>query len=298
MNKRPCSHLGILLAILSSLIASPHASGESKAPTPQHQWRLGISGWGFHRFTLFEALEKCQGLGIPYYDGISFQKVSRDIDRPFDANLGAEELEKVKAKVRATGVQIPVLYYAKMPTTDEACQQVFEFGKSMGIQTFISEPAPESLDLLEQYCNEYQINLALHNHGPDQTPHYWHPKKVLEHCKERGPRIGVCPDTGYWMRAGIDPIAGINLLGNRILTIQLHDLNERTPEGHDVPWGTGVGQIAEVLKAIHRLKLAPTLIGLEYSYAFENNLPAMARSARYFKEQQNALFPKAGSSEK
>ena len=104
---------------------------------------------------------------------------------------------------------------------------------------------------------------------------------MLEVCKGRSKRIGACPDTGYWIRSGIDPIEGIRKLGDRLITIQPHDLNERSPEGHDVPWGTGKSNFEAMLREIHRLGLKPTVIGLEYSYHFEDNMAEMAECVKF-----------------
>jgi hypothetical protein len=67
----------------------------------------------------------------------------------------------------------------------------------MGIETFISEPPPESLDVIVRFCDEFDIKLAIHNHGADQSPIYWRPEGVLEVCQGRSKRIGACPETGY-----------------------------------------------------------------------------------------------------
>ncbi len=287
MTPRPLKPIRIsaLVAGLTVLFSSfQSVSGADTEPkSVRSSWRLGISGWGLHRYTLFEAIELVQQMGLKDYDGLSFQKVSLKIQKPFNADLSSGELDEVVAYLRDKDVRLPVFYYAKFPTDAGQCRRVFEFGRRLGIQTFVSEPAPDQLDLLETFCTEFQIQLALHNHGPEQTRHYWHPDKVLAHCQGRSPLIGVCPDTGYWMRAGVDPVAGIRKIGSRLITLQLHDLNERSPEGHDVPWGTGVGQVKDVLAVMEALKLRPTLVGLEYSYDFENNLEAMKRSIAYFR---------------
>ena len=283
--------ISLLLGTSSVIIgAQPNSSKSAGADRIMpSQWQLGISGWGLHRFTLFEAIEKVQSLGLSAYDGLSFQKVSSEINKNFDASLAPEDLSRISAKLKKHGITIPVFYYAKMPTNETDCRKVFDFGRQMGIKTFVSEPAVESLDLLEEFCDIYDINLALHNHGPKQSPHYWNPSKVLEHCQGRSRRIGVCPDTGYWIRAGVDPVKGIRQIGERLITIQLHDLNEKSSEGHDVPWGTGIGNVAQVLQELSRLNLHPTLIGLEYSYDFTDNLPEMKDSIKHFNQRIKAM---------
>jgi sugar phosphate isomerase/epimerase/type 1 glutamine amidotransferase len=245
-------------------------------------WRLAVTAWGLHRFTLLETIEKTRQLGLSHIEGLSFQKVSAEIPKNFDSHLTDEEVEFIRLKMDDAGVSMPTCYYARIPDDEEGCRRVFEFCRSLGIETLISEPPPETLDLLERFCDLYDIQLAIHNHGPDPSPVYWRPEGVLEICQGRSHRIGACADTGYWIRSGIDPIEGIRKLGDRLISIQLHDLNERSPRGHDVPWGTGQGAIENLLLEIHRLGLRPTVIGLEYSHDFLDNLPQMARSIEFF----------------
>ena len=247
-------------------------------------WRIGVTAWGLHKFTLCETIDKTRELGLNYVGGLSFQKVSKDIPKNFDANLTDKELEQIRLKMDAAGVRMPTCFYAKIPGDEEGCRKVFEFGRKMGVETFISEPVPESLDVIERFCDDYDINLAIHNHGPDQSPVYWKPENVLEVCKGRSKRIGACPDTGYWIRAGVDPIQGIRTLGDRLITIQPHDLDELTPEGHDVPWGTGKAKFEKMLRELRRLGIKPTLIGLEYSYDFLDNMPEMAECVEFFNQ--------------
>ena len=101
-------------------------------------------------------------------------------------------------------------------------------------------------------------------------------------CQRRSMRIGACPDTGYWLRSGIDPIAGVRKLGRRLLTIQPHDLNELSPQGHDVPWGTGQARFAALVREVHRLGTKPTLFGLEYSHNYRDNMAEMSQSIEFF----------------
>jgi sugar phosphate isomerase/epimerase len=89
---------------------------------------------------------------------------------------------------------------------------------------------------------------------------------VLALCEGRSERIGAAPDLGYWLRHGIDPVEAVRLLKDRVLTIQMHDLQERGPNGHDVPWGSGAGNSRGFFEELHRLGIKPAMIGLEYSH--------------------------------
>jgi type 1 glutamine amidotransferase len=245
-------------------------------------WRLGVAMWGLNTFTLMEGVEKTRQLGLSSVCGLSFQKVSAEIPQFCDAELTDAQLETIRLQMDAAGVSMPVFFYATIPSDEAGCRKVFEFGRKLGIETFISEPPPEALDVIERFCDEYDIQLAIHNHGPEQSPIYWRPEGVLEVCQGRSKRIGACPDTGYWIRAGIDPIEGVRKLGDRLITIQAHDLDQCTPDGHDVPWGTGKAQFAELIREMRRLGITPTQFDLEYSYKFEDNLAESAACIEYF----------------
>jgi sugar phosphate isomerase/epimerase len=185
-------------------------------------------------------------------------------------------------KLDAAGVRLLTYYLPQIPGDEAACRKVFEFGRKIGIETFMSEPAPEALDLIAKYCDEYDLNVAIHNHDRKQSPNSWNPQGILTLCQGRTKRLGACGDLGYWMRSGIDPIEALRTLKDRLITVQMHDLQELSPEGHDVPWGTGVGKTEQFLNEIHRLGIKPTMFGLEYSYNWFDSMPDIARSIAFF----------------
>jgi sugar phosphate isomerase/epimerase len=154
----------------------------------------------------------------------------------------------------------------------------------MGVATFMGEPKPEQLDLLDKLANEYGINIAIHNHDQGISPIYWRPENVLKACEGRSKRIGACPDLGYWLRSGIDPIEALRILKDRIHVVHMHDLHEPGGHGHDVPWGTGIGKSAECFRELHRLGVKPTMIGIEYAHDWMESMPKIAKSIEFFNE--------------
>jgi sugar phosphate isomerase/epimerase len=101
-------------------------------------------------------------------------------------------------------------------------------------------------------------------------------------CANRGPHIGVCADIGYWMRSGVDIVAAVGTVGHRLFVVQTHDLHELTPEGHDVPWGTGAAPLQAFIEEVHRQGIKPKKFGLEYSYDWYDSMPEVEQSARFF----------------
>lgn len=290
-------YLGAAQFVLGDLeVPTTPSAGLTPALAAQETlgWPLGITAYTFHKYTLFETIDKTEQLGLAYLGGLSFQKVSKDIPKNFDARLSDDELKAIRLKLDDAGVRLLTHFYAQIPGDEAGCRVVFEFARKMGIETLISEPPVTSLDTIEGFCNEYDINLAIHNHGPEQSPHYWSPERVMQVCAGRGARVGVCADIGYWMRSGIDPVAAVKTIGQRLLVVQMHDLHELSAEGHDVPWGTGVGRSEAFLKEIHHQGIKPRMFGLEYSYDWFDSMPEVTQSARFFDKVTLALVKQPG----
>jgi type 1 glutamine amidotransferase/sugar phosphate isomerase/epimerase len=245
-------------------------------------WPLAITAYTFHKFTLFETIEKTAQLGLPYLEGLSFQKVSAELPKDLDPQLSDAELNLVRQKLDEAGVRMLTYYYHRIPGDEAGCRKVFEFGRKLGIEALLSEPDPKDLDLIERFCNEYNISVALHNHDAKASPHYWDPELIAKLCAGRGRHIGACGDLGYWMRSGIDPIAAARVLKQRLLTVQVHDLDARTPAGADVPWGTGAGQTEQFFRELHALGLRPKAIGVEYSRNWLESLPEVRACIEFF----------------
>lgn len=247
-------------------------------------WRFGLAVYSFKDLTLFETVDKAAELGIWYLDGLNVQKVSPAIDKQFDYKLSKDELLMVRQKLLSQGIVITNYYIHNIPNNEEECRKIFEFGKFMGIEAFISEPKPEALDLIENYCEEYDIQLAIHNHKSDISPEYWDPRKLMEQVKGRSPLIGACGDVGYWIRSGISPVNAIETLGERLITLQMHDLHDLSEDGHDVAWGTGASKAGAFLEILASKNIRPNLISLEYSYNWGKSMPDIKKSKVFFDE--------------
>jgi sugar phosphate isomerase/epimerase len=245
-------------------------------------WRLGVEAYTFHKFTFFETLKRAAKLGLPYVGGLSFQRVGGQIAKNFEPGLSDDELRTIRFQLDAAGLRLLTYYIHDIPADEPGCRRVFEFGRKLGIETFMTEPKLETLDTIERMADAYGINVALHNHDPKASPHYWSPDAILAVCQGRSERLGAAADVGYWLRAGLDPVEGLRKLGRRLITLQMHDLDAATPQGTDVPWGTGQGRAEAIFRELQRLAVRPTMIGLEYSKDFENNTEAVARCADYF----------------
>lgn len=243
-------------------------------------WRLGCQAYSFNRYTFYEAIDKTASLGLHYIEAYPGQKLSEDKpDARTDESLTPELRREIKAKLADSGVKLVNYGVCGLSKDLDACRRTFAFAKDMGIETIVSEPAPDAFDTIEKLCDEYQINVALHNHP--KPSRYWNPETVLELCQGRSKRIGACADTGHWMRSELEPVAQIKKLEGRIISFHFKDLNKFGGGAHDVPWGTGEGNVKAILTEIHRQGIQ-AVFSIEYEHNWTSSLPEIAQGVAYF----------------
>src|SRR5512136_1346747 len=144
------------------LVASARAQSPSAADPLG--WRLGCAAWSFNRFTFFEAVEKTAALKMHYIEAFEGQRLSRDNEMNMGVDMPADAVEKVRLKLAAEGVQLTSIYIHSLPGVESECRRPFEFCRKLGIETIVSEPAPDALNVIEKLCDEYRVNVAIHNH--------------------------------------------------------------------------------------------------------------------------------------
>ncbi len=238
-------------------------------------WRLGCQAYSFNQFTFYEAVDKNASLGLRVIEAYPGQTLSKEKpDVKVGPGMSAQVRKEVKKKLADSDVKLACF------GVTGADRATFEFAKDMGIETITSEPPFEAFDEIEKLCEEFQINVALHNHP--EPSRYWNPETVLKHCQGRSKRIGACADTGHWMRSGISPLDAVKKLEGRIISFHFKDLNKYGKQGaHDVPWGTGKANVKAVLKEVHRQKLE-AVFSIEYEHNWLNSLPEIAQCVKYF----------------
>lgn len=279
MHRSWLKSLLVSVGVLVGGVGGWHAQAEE--PAVPSGWRVGPAAWSFNKFTLFDAIDKTAALGLRHLEAFEGQLLRPGSDLKVGADLPADAIAALREKLTTAKVALTSIYIHSLPGEEPLCRKAFDLCRALGLETIVSEPEPARLNLIERLCDEYGVNVAIHNH-PKGSSRYWDPGEVLRVCEGRSPRLGACADIGHWQRCGIDPLEGVRRLGQRLLTIHVKDLNVLGPEGHDVPWGTGQGKIGSVLAEIHRQRLKPTLFTVEYEYKWEDNRAEIGECARFF----------------
>ena len=144
-----------------------------------------------------------------------------------------------------------------------ANRKVFEFAKAAGIRTITADPAPEAFASLDEFVNEFDIRIAIHNHGPRHR--YDKVLDVLRAIEGHDERIGACADLGHFIRSGENPVEVIRLLGGRLYGVHLKDFQDMQEKTKGVILGKGHLDVPAVFAALEQVGFpADGALSLEY----------------------------------
>ena len=277
-----------LSAILLAAIIVSFFSSCQQSDFYKDDWKLGIQSYTFHRFSFQEAIDKTQQLGLDYIEVYYGQKLGDDIEGVMDFKMDKTTQEKILDYARSKGVSI-IASGVVVPEDEEEWDQLFKFARDMGIKFITCEPKYEHLKYVDQLANEYNIDVAIHNHPKPSD--YWNPDLFLKAVDGLSDRIGGCVDVGHWKRMGVDPLEGIQKYGNRVKLLHFKDIKEKEEgeeEQHDVIWGTGIIDMKGVLNELKKQKFKG-LFSIEYEYNWDNSVPDIAENIKYFNHLVNEL---------
>jgi sugar phosphate isomerase/epimerase len=233
------------------------------------QMKLGLASYTFKKFSLDETLSAANRLGLKYIALKDFH---------LSLKSTPAECEKVAATVKKAGIELygcGVIYMKN----DNEVNQAFDYAKAAGVKVIIGSPEHELLPLVNKKVQEYDIKLAIHNHGPTDK-NYPTPSSVYELIKDLDKRIGLCNDIGHTMRAGADPAETIEKFSDRLLDVHIKDVTAATAKGQTVEVGRGVIDIPKVVKVLLKIGYVG-VVSFEYEKDADNPLAGLAESVGF-----------------
>jgi sugar phosphate isomerase/epimerase len=191
----------------------------------------------------------------------------------------------VQEQLKKYGVRAVNYGVVGIPKDEAGARKVFAFAKQLDLYAITTESA-ESIDTIEKLVKEYDIRVGFHDHPRrpnDANYRMWDPDYLLSLVKDRDPRIGSAADTGHWARSGLRPVDCLRILKGRIISAHLKDLNEfGKVDAHDVPYGTGVNDVAGVLDELKAQGFSGN-ISIEYEYNWDNSMPEVAQCVGFIR---------------
>lgn len=180
-------------------------------------FRLGIQSYSLRGYKLDRALEATRELGLDWWEGWEGHV-------PMTENLA--DRSEMRWKLRQAGIKMRTYGVVGFGGDAERNRRVFEFAQAMGVETLSADPTPEAFDSLERLTREFNIRIAIHNHGPGSR--YDKVESVLAAVRHRSALIGACVDTGHYLRSKEDPAKVVEALKGRVFGVHLKDVSNAT----------------------------------------------------------------------
>jgi sugar phosphate isomerase/epimerase len=163
--------------------------------------------------------------------------------------------------------------------TDESVRANFAYARDCGMPLIVIAPKPEVLPRIERFVKEYDIKVAIHNHGPEDE-YFPGPRDVLAAVKGMDPRVGCCVDVGHTARTGVDVVEALAMAGDRVLDMHMKDLADMAERDSQVAVGEGNMPVVDIFKQLQKMNY-DGFVNLEYESNADDPLPGMKQSFAY-----------------
>jgi sugar phosphate isomerase/epimerase len=280
-----------------------YAPSTLKPPTPDADLpvRLGIASYTFRAFDSAHLIDFMHQLKTPLLNLKSVHLPMTSLDllanqprtppqtgqapqelRPTPTMIPLDQVAAQAAAYRAAGFKLTAAGNITFDLdTDDDIRPKFEYLKAAGIPIAVCAPTHQNLPRLEKFVKEYNIKLAIHNHGPEDK-NFPSPFDVLAAVKNLDPRIGLCIDLGHALRAGADVVAAIYAAGSRLYDLHIKDLADATSRESQVAVGEGIMPVRAIFQALLDIKY-PGNVDLEYEIKANDPMPGVVESFAYMR---------------
>jgi sugar phosphate isomerase/epimerase len=275
VSRRDFIHSSVLVA---AALAAPDSVWASTSTPPLAEEaapiRLGLASYTFRNFSRVQMIGVMKQLNVL---ALNAKDVKDHL--PMDPKQEAAAL----ADYAAAGIKLHAAGTIYFPKDEDAdIRSKFEYCKRADSDVIVAgDPAPETLRGIEKFVKEYDIRIAIHNHGPEDK--LWHsPLDVLKVVKDMDPRIGCCIDVGHTVRAGTDLVQAIYEAGPRLLNVHMKDLTNFERKESQVAVGDGVIPVRKMFEALMATKYQG-FVDLEYEIHPDDPMPGVIASFAYMR---------------
>jgi sugar phosphate isomerase/epimerase len=273
LSRRDFVRSGALVAAAASKDVFAAASGRPPADEGS-AIRLGVASYTFRNFSRAQMISYLKQLNVP---ALNAKDVKDHLPTdPQEEEAALADYAASSIKLHAAGT----IYFAKDEDAD--IRSKFEYCRRAGIGVIVAgDPATETLPRIEKFVKEYDIRIAIHNHGPEDK--LWHsPLDVLKAVKGLDPRIGCCIDVGHTVRAGTDVVQAIHEVGPRVFNVHMKDLTNFQSKESQVAVGEGIMPLKRIFEALGAIKYKG-FVDLEYEVHPDDPMPGAIASFAYMR---------------
>jgi sugar phosphate isomerase/epimerase len=236
---------------------------------------LGAQSYSLREFNTQEVVRHLQGLGLHYVEMYS---------KHLDPKANDEKIKETLDLLKSADIKLQGHGVHGFGKDHEANRKIFEFAKKAGVSVITANPTADAFDSLDKLVAEYDIRIAIHNHGPGAL--FDKLDSVVKAVEGRHKWIGACVDTGHFIRSGEDPVKVVKTLGPRVFGAHLKDERDfGKPASHNVVLGKGHLDVVGMFKALKEVNFpANGSLVLEYEANPKNPLDDMKACVEVAKE--------------
>lgn len=266
--------LAVGTSIASNVLATPLLA-HSENITDEDPWgnfKVGIASYTFRKFNVDDTIKAMKRLALNY---ISIK------DFHLALTSTTAERKAVIQKFKDAGITPLSCGNITMENDEKNIRAAFEYARDCSLPTIVCSPHPDSMAILDKMVKEFDIKLAIHNHGPEDK-RFPSPYDAYKAVQPFDKRMGLCIDVGHTARAKVNPAEAIIKCKDRLYDLHLKDINTTESNGTTIEAGRGVLDLSSILHSLQKIKY-PHLVSIEYEGWENDPLPAVAETVGYTK---------------
>ena len=277
-QRRRLLQAGAFAALVPTLPSLSFASTYSRSEDPKDVWhglKVGVATYSLRELPIEKAIQAVTQVGLKY---VSIKNVKNHID----LSHSKEERKQRAQMFRDAGIVPLSVGNVSMRKGEEEARQAFEYARDIGVTTIVCSPSHDAMPFLDKLVKEFDIKLAIHNHGPEDKGFFPSPYDVMRAVEKFDKRIGLCIDVGHTARAGVDPAESIIKCQERLYDIHLKDISALGDKNTPIEAGRGILDSKSILDALLKIKFQGH-VGFEYEKDGKDPIPGLAESVGYCK---------------
>jgi sugar phosphate isomerase/epimerase len=260
---------GILGAIPLVTSSSLSSHIRTKSSSKKASFEIGVASWGLRKLSFEEVIQAMKDMQLA---NISL----KNVHLPY--KLSKRELKNRIRKMRNEGLKPYAPGVVYMRSKDEA-DMSFEYTKNADLDMIVGVPYYEILDHVELLIKTYNIEVAIHCHGPDNLP-FPSPEDAYKRLEGRDDRFGICVDLAHVIRSGMDPVEQLYIVKDRLKDVHIWDVSEANKDGKAVRPGRGKMDFKKIIAALSDIGYSGS-VSIEYGSEAENPVPAYIETKGY-----------------
>jgi len=278
-SRRQAIKTGFLAALVSPVgsksVAGNLFNDACNVTGDEDPWKnltIGIASYTFRKLTVEDTIKAIQRLSLHYVSIKDFHLALTST---------TDERKAVVRKFTEAGITPLSCGNITMQNDEKDIQRAFEYARDCNIPTIVCSPHPASMAILDKMVKEYDIKLAIHNHGPEDE-RFPSPYDAYKAVQGFDKRIGLCIDVGHTARAKVNPAEAIIKCSDRLYDLHIKDIDTTEPKGATIEGGRGVLDLPAILYSLQKIKYNH-LVSIEYEGWENDPLPSVAETLGYIK---------------